>query len=413
LSALNCPQAQPYSKQASELGKRIASIKSRLVKTYTTIKTLSPDSRIYVYGYPQFISDREIPPTDIDNGGFQQACNFNVRLSLEERQMAITGVSYMNDVVEAAAKDAGVFYVDVENILDGHKHCEDIPKENVYVNGVTTGNDIKAICKVKECFGNETYHPTEAAQELYRDQILSETNGLTASMPNPEPTFIPLPPEVFGALAYDYVVTENALSYSSSVVIPEPGEFITTNQSVSGIELQQGNVYPGSELRLEVESDPVVIDVYESNREGLVNAVFDLPSELQPGTHTLYIYYVDTFGLEQVKYESVIVGASADDFDGDGVADESDSCMFTINNNVDLDNDSVDDACDDEITVTPPPPEPQEPKICTILYRIEKNMPRFLRHLFNEIYRKFGCNKSTHITSLYFVNRGYVFGGRW
>jgi hypothetical protein len=46
----------------------------------------------------------------------------------------------------------------------------------------------------------------------------------------------------------------------------------------------------------------------------------------------------------------VYVQASADDFDGDGIANSLDSCQYIPNSGNDTDQDDVDDACDTNIT---------------------------------------------------------------
>jgi hypothetical protein len=48
--------------------------------------------------------------------------------------------------------------------------------------------------------------------------------------------------------------------------------------------------------------------------------------------------------------EVVYISHDADDFDGDGITNASDSCPATTNTGVDEDQDGIDDACDGQIT---------------------------------------------------------------
>src|SRR5690606_4894978 len=126
LQPLTCEYARPGSPKATQLAVQIASNKQRLVRTYEAVKSSAPDAAVYVHGYPIFIRG---------TGG---SCGLNVGLSDEERQLAAGAIRYMNQVVRAAAKEAGVIYIDVEDIFEGGRLCDDGSK---YFNGITAGND--------------------------------------------------------------------------------------------------------------------------------------------------------------------------------------------------------------------------------------------------------------------------------
>jgi hypothetical protein len=349
----NCSISEHRSYEADGLGLRIASQKNNLVRTYKELKKRAPDARIYVHGYPQFINERK--GTLADDYVSSSVCSPNVRLSYQERVMAVAGVAYMNEVVEAAAKEAGVFYVDVENILEGGRLCDPVESEyDILVNGVTAGNDINplGVCLRRTgCFGNETYHPKSAAQEKYAERIIAATSNLSALMPAAEDTSVPTPPDVFGPLTETYVINTNALAVSSEIAIPSPGEFLSTNESVGGFIINQGGLLPGSLLRVEIRSTPVSLGQFTVGEDGTVNQPVALPEGFEPGSHTVYVYGTSDAGEAIILYEPVQLTTSDDDFDGDGIANDADSCQAVQNAFIDLDKDQIDDACDSEVIV--------------------------------------------------------------
>ena len=81
---------------------------------YTELAVASHNkAKIFVVGYPQFISDASDAP-----------CKNTFNLNYQERQMIVPSVEYLNNVIEAAAKKAGVVYVDIEGSLADEKLCE-------------------------------------------------------------------------------------------------------------------------------------------------------------------------------------------------------------------------------------------------------------------------------------------------
>lgn len=80
--------------------------------------------------------------------------------------------------------------------------------------------------------------------------------------------------------------------------------------------------------------------------------------------NTTYFVQVDAFNISGEKTSSEIVSFTTahpdNDFDGDGIPNNSDNCPLTANpNQLDSDNDGLGDLCDtDNDVITPPPPQP-------------------------------------------------------
>lgn len=351
LSPGDCPESVEGSYRAAQLGARIAKQKDRLVRVFEDVKAATPEARIYVHGYPEFLSDRvskdENKLFDHDN------CGLNVRLSHAERVVAVQGIRYMNEVIEAAARHAGVFYVDVSDVLDGNRLC-DSDNDVSYVNGVTAGNDLTPLLNIclwrSGCIGSESYHPNQLAHERYMARILTDTGYFSDPMPSPVPTVVPQPPEFFGDLTRDYVDYINAVNVGEPIVIAEPGYFIGANGlQANGIEINQGGLLPGSTLQVVIESTPTALGTFTVSEQGDVTVVAQLPEGFAPGSHTVFLYGVDKSGKDTILYEPVSIRHSEADFDGDGVDDLYDSCVTLANSGLDIDQDEVDDVCDQQV----------------------------------------------------------------
>lgn len=357
LSPTTCVYAQSGSLAASELALTIAKLKPRLTDLYKEVKLTNPDAGIYVHGYPIFTQ------------GYNGNCGNNVRLDQNETALVEEGVKHMNNVVQAAAKEAGVFYVDVTNILTGRNLCSGVSDENMTVNGITAGNDINnvafgvfssGLCFIRTgCLGKESYHPNQKAHEFYKSAIIEQTTNLTAAMPEPELANYPTPDIFFGQVAADQIAELNG-GRSYTIVIPEPKPFIITSNKGS-LEILQNELLAGSELEVLVESTPRTLGTFMVSEDGVLEESITLPEDLEPGPHRIFIKGVSKFGETISYYEQIIVGNSANDFDGDGVENSADSCSLVPDSGIDLDEDGIDDVCDEDIQELEPE-EPEEPE---------------------------------------------------
>jgi lysophospholipase L1-like esterase len=100
----------------------------KLVSTYTSIRDVSPLSRIYVIGYPKVI----------DQNG---QCTFfdGILLDSTERQFMNEAVHYINQIISAAAQKTGLSYIDTEDSF-GNKVLCGHTKPSV-MNAIRAGDD--------------------------------------------------------------------------------------------------------------------------------------------------------------------------------------------------------------------------------------------------------------------------------
>ena len=302
---------------------------NNLVLTYNTLKSNAPDRRIYVVGYPQVVA------TDGD-------CGLNVRLSQSDRAFASQLIAYLDYVIEQATNKSGVFYVDTQHAFDGHKLCEPSPA----VNGLTEGNDSWTR------LGNESYHPNARGHQLLADAVQSQTHNLTAPMPAPDDT-ITIPTindnlEILQAPHTGRTVYEvqNVLNDGVTLLRRANPISLTTN-------IGKGIIKQGSHLVIELHSSPIELGSATATGDGELTGSFQLPADIPPGFHTLHFYGQNLAGDPVDVQQLVYVVASDTDYDGDGIANNVDSCTSIANSGVDVDQDGTDDTCDSVIGAAP------------------------------------------------------------
>lgn len=328
--------------------KEITSQFDRLVETYQAIKDASPFSRIYVMGYPQIAKkDGE--------------CALNVLLSPNELATAEAIINDINAMVELAAQKTGAYYIDVTDAFYGKRLCED--KSSVLaMNGVTAGRDVKLTIPYTgigaRVIGKESYHPNKQGHRMYKTMILDQTENLTRLMPDPdEETSI-------NQLQSKLIEGDGSVNLE---VVPRPilNDDVAQDVQTSGdrlassIALQNVVLKPGSTFQVEIHSNPQVIGVATAASMSELDIDAVVPDGVEPGMHTIHILGQDVSGKPIDIYKTVMVIYSNEDFDGDGIVNEEDTCQFIEPSGQDYDEDGIDDACDGFIDEVPQGEAPQ------------------------------------------------------
>lgn len=327
----------------------IASQYDELVEAYTDIKEKA--GKTYVIGYPQFIQK---------SGG---NCALNVRLDDNERVLTTEATAYLNKVIESAASKAGVTYVDVSNMLYQRNLCSGASPDQMSVNGITIGDDNSIfgfesiICFNNSCIGNESYHPNQNAQPLYRNWILAATQNFTAENPTPQPNqLIPYPDGSFWpAEVNSYVDFLNNPSTHPNPIPPKKYDsFVNKTYNMRQLEINTDFLKPGSSVRVMLHSDPTDLGSFPVGSTGEFQANITIPGNVEPGVHTITIE-ARNLADEPVTYQQKVLvgGVDENDTDGDGVENDQDECLFIEASGVDADQDGTDDACDGFIDEAP------------------------------------------------------------
>lgn len=349
ISPLNLATCYSTYEDRLELVRQINAQFPSLVSTYQTLKkTSSPDTRIYAIGYPQIVK----PGGD---------CRINVQLNADELVFAQQFTSYLDDIIQQAAAKAGVFYVDTQNALNGHRLCEARPGEFA-VNGLTRGTDYPQWFGgiINGPLGDETYHPTPLGYSLLRDSVAAATASLSAMMPTPDSSAAAPTETGLDILNEAHSGrTVSATSYENSL----SGDILLRGSAsdifVGGLE---NSLKPATSYRAELHSSPTVLGNFTSTSSGNLSFQVTIPSSVPAGFHSLHIYGTNVAGEAVDIYKTVYVAASGDDYNGNGIPNSSDPCVFVDASGQDYDQDGIDDACDGNITNPPPAvPAPTPP----------------------------------------------------
>jgi hypothetical protein len=265
-------------------------------------------------------------------------------MSEKDREFAVQLTDYLDSVIERAAAEAGVFYVDTRHALDGHKLCESGEKA---VNGLTEGDD--SILRI----ANESYHPNKMGQQLLASTIALQTDCLTKPMPASR---------IIPAMNLDDIELLKGMPHAA----PNPpkriwveldgGQLMFTGRDMS-VNISENDTQRilrnGTVMRAELHSLPVDVGGLTVDANGALGGTLHIPSGLPVGFHTLHVYGQDKYFQDVDVQLSVYVAASPDDYDGDGIPNAEDSCVAVPPSGKDEDHDSIDDACDPVIYEAP------------------------------------------------------------
>ena len=302
------------------LGSQIRGQFDRLVSLYKELRSASSGAKIYAIGYPQFITDKEPANCGLNAG------NANVM----ERRMIVRATQYMNEVIEAAARKAGVKYVDISQALNGGKMCE---KHQIYMTGIVGLGE------------QESYHPNKFGHTMIFAEIAKQLNHENLSTYSKYPTAgdesVNAPSSIYFDKGAPSSVNTTMLANSK----PSKG-------SKQKVALAKNSLQPGSSARVEIRSKPVDLGSYTVLNDGSMKETITIPDNIPAGYHTLFIYGKSASGEDiKITQTLLVTGRDKEDLDDDGVKDANQPCgAFLKASGKDEDLDGIDDACDPEIT---------------------------------------------------------------
>ncbi len=333
------------------------------VATYTEVVESSADSRVYVHGYPSIVAETS-------------DCNVNVRLNENERMLANGLVSYLNRTIERAAAKAGVYYVDVEDAFTGYRLCEQRWQWELAVNGMTAGDDKLIDDKwILNWFngpiGNESYHPNARGHELYKASILSRTDNLSAAMPAVNHSVQAINDHSDEKVLGGYEPSPIWRDSYYQEGLASDSWFVHDEYDIT-VPAESMNFQPGSDVEVWVHSTPVQIGTFKVSSAGEFRTKITVPA-IEPGYHTLHVLGINSSGEIVDIYDHIYVGHSRNDFDGDGIMNQDETCLFGDPAGLDVDQDGVDDACDGVIGQAPSAIETSVDRNNNVLGNNDKN----------------------------------------
>lgn len=289
------------------------------------IREYSPNTTVYVVGYPSFIS--ESPLADCLNSGV---------LDKDERMMIHNGVSTMNAMLAAAAESSGVKYIDIQDSLHGGRLCEG----SEYVTGILD------VVRARHADEHEMFHPNGRAHLKIASRITSGDISFEAGMNSQ-----PLPEKIaFNALE-SFKVADHRVALRQEMTKP-----IATEQTALELSMPAGSSAPNSEIVITMHSNPTNLGRLLSDGSGSVVDSVLLPDTLKPGRHVLLVETTSPSGEDITYYQFItLVSNQPGDADADGILDENDSCLFITSW---VDETTGKDVC--TVAVVNPAPDEQE-----------------------------------------------------
>lgn len=273
------------------LGKAIRGQFTNLRDMYVRLKEASPEVKLYVVGYPQFISNTN------------STCMLNVPLSISERTMMVEGVIYLNNIIKAAAAEARVGYIDIENSFGEHVLCG--LESEKYVNGILSMGE-----------SQEMFHPNAAGHVAIHQTIVGGLNGQSLAdnvcnavivCPDPQNAVLPSVPDYFAepVSGYDWIATQA----QSLREVAEGAVEVVTNTieqaAEAAVKLSPTSFQPMSTVIIELHSDPVGLGEFTVEDDGGLNADVLIPEDIPAGYHTLHVYGYSYSG-EPIDYYQII-----------------------------------------------------------------------------------------------------------
>ena len=321
-----------------ELANEINGVFDTLLTLFADIQEHMEGKRVYIVGYPSLVAD---------DGN----CALNVHLNAEEVRLANQIVNHLNNMIRSAANRHGYFYVDVEQAFKGQRLCE-AGSMGVAVNGLTAGNDTinLPITDVGGPIGNESFHPNHRGHELFKQAILAKTNNLTAPMPQPDPN------ASTPVMIDDIEMLKNAPRKNRSITQVKYDDTIGThmaykNSTWKGFVSGFRSLTPS--VKVYLHSDPVLLGTFSAESDGSVDFEISIPPDTPVGYHTIRVVGETIAGSPYVIEKIIFVAADKEDFDGDGIPNTAEVCLFGEPAGIDTDKDGVDDACDGFISEAP------------------------------------------------------------
>lgn len=343
MSCVTQPQCYGRREAREELADLITSKRTDIEKAFRdTLKSMSgKNPRLYAIGYPKILST-----ADWCGSVF----------SPHEREFADALVEYLNATIKRAALNAGAAYVDVSDAFidysseSDYRLCGDSMIRAV--NSINVDTDSSFANEPFDKRIAESYHPNSLGHILLARRIKAYTNNLQVAMPEAPNQ----PVETIDKSFYIRLVGDDKdLVKEKTVVDPKlvqnpalyKDEFDTTIQ----YKIDPVTDLPAASTtaRVELHSDPVVLGYLPILADGTISGKVSIPDTVEPGFHEIHLYYTDVLGEIVNIYQHVFIGATKNDYDGDGVLNDKEACLIGEPSGFDNDKDGIDDMCDPEI----------------------------------------------------------------
>lgn len=258
-----------------------------LVAFIQAVRAASPETRIFMVGYPKFFSDTI------------GVCSFNaVLLDMSEIRMINRGVERLNSAIKRAAADTGTYYIDIERSLQGGALCEG----SRYVTGFIDAGGFRDVDNPN------MFHPNAAGHIKIAASVYEQSKHPTV-------------PSSSGAPA----IISNIVKLLFSTIT----KATLTARGPVDIKLSTGHFAPNSTVKVGIYSEYTELATLQTDAGGGLSASVTLPAGVHPGYHVLSVTGESPQGEEvDVQQFVTVTGTNPNDIDGDGVLNSEDKCSF-------------------------------------------------------------------------------------
>jgi hypothetical protein len=233
----------------------------------TKMKTLGP---VIVIGYPRIISS-------------QAGCSSMIGTLLNETERAFMNqaIHYLNQVMQAAARNVGIEYADIQGALSGGELCTSF--ESPLVNAIRFGDDypdITALPYIK-IVGAESFHPKPAGHEKITQRIhasFPDLFNIGVYINSGNPTQVPSPSAYWSAQGAN-LKPQKSFPFISKVTIKKKDFF--------DISFPALTFKPGSDVTLELHSDVKNLGVFQAAADGSFNHTVS-SADFEAGFHSVH-----------------------------------------------------------------------------------------------------------------------------
>lgn len=252
------------------------------------IREVSPKTKIYIIGYPQFIKTGS------------QNCYLNATfINSLERSMIVDMTQEMNEVLFRAATDSGVPFIDISHSLVGGRLCD---ISSVFVTG---SHDL--LPNMNSTTVQNLFHPSPLGHKKIAKDILSRVNNIYHNNDKPSSTEISTAKPGY---VYEQAPVTSKLNTDHQLQA-EPG---------APLHIQtEDRLKSGSKVKVTLYSTPRDLGEYVVGGDGKVNLNLAMPKDIEPGQHTVVLDGVSDGGKSVTYYGFVAVATmvkspSAKDF---------------------------------------------------------------------------------------------------
>lgn len=240
----SCPQVSDPQISAN-LRRKIDDEREPLTEFVKKIKEVSPATKVYLIGYPQFVA--------------LDGCNDeSILLNAAERSMIRSSVTRLNNILKLVARDTDVYYVDTEDSLDSGQICQ---MNSFYMTG-----PLKILGKVVLGHAQEAYHPNANGHKKIADVIDAHIKDRSLNY-----TIIDIPTEKNGQRMIKMAITKDYAGVGSEQTITMDSGMFEEDGTVDAV----------------MYSNKVTLAKIKVQHDGTLSAKVKIPPEIEPGIHLL------------------------------------------------------------------------------------------------------------------------------